>query len=244
LPATLFVIQFLDEFSLVIASNAYDLVAAGLPSGGPGSMDQFFYTTPEVTAPEGTVTVRAGASILNCYSTSGSQSFFVDAFDLASVAPPGAPVITNQPSHTTVSAGADATLTVGVSNPAGVSYQWQFYGTNISDGGNISGATTDTLMISNVSTNDVGHYRVRAENAQGFAFSSDATLAIVDINFFPVISIAGKIGDNYRVDYATEAAPETWMPLSTNVLNSSPQLVLDSTAPVPNSRFYRAIYVP
>jgi len=70
----------------------YDLIAAGLPSGGPGSMALF--TTPQVTAPASTTTVRAGATMMNAYSTSGAQSFFVDAFDLTSVAPPGSPVIT------------------------------------------------------------------------------------------------------------------------------------------------------
>jgi hypothetical protein len=76
-PRTLFVIQFLDASSVVLASNAFDLVSAGLPSSGPGSMSSFRYTTPQVTAPAGTATVRAGASLLNAYSTSGAQSFFL-----------------------------------------------------------------------------------------------------------------------------------------------------------------------
>ena len=68
-----------------------------------------------------------------------------------------------------------------------------------------------------------------------------ATLAIVGINFYPVISITGKIGDTYRVDYSTALEPTTWIPLSTNVLTSSPQLILDATSPGDNTRFYRAV---
>jgi hypothetical protein len=61
----LFVIEFLDASSSVLASNGLDLVAAGLPNSGPGSMSSFLYTTPGVTAPPNTVTVRAGAFMLN-----------------------------------------------------------------------------------------------------------------------------------------------------------------------------------
>ncbi len=243
-PQTLFVIQFLNASAVVIASNGFDLVAAGLPNSGPGSMSSFQYITPQVTAPAGTVTVRAGASLLNAYNSGANpQSFFVDAFDLQSEAAPGAPAITNQPGHQTVSFGANATFTVGVSNTAGATYQWQLYGTNISDGGNISGATTAALTISGVSAADVGHYRVRVTNSGGSALSADATLAIVGINFYPVVTITGKIGDTYRVDYATSVAPTTWLPLSTNLLTTSPQLVLDSSSPGNNSRFYRAVFL-
>jgi hypothetical protein len=237
----LFVIQFLNASSTVLASNAFDLLTLGLPVGGGGSMAQLI--TSEVTAPPGTATVRAGASMLNAYSTTGGQGFFVDAFDLAVIAPPGSPVITNQPAHKTVSLGATATFQVGVSNTAGATYQWQFYGTNISDGGNISGTLTPTLTITGVSAVDVGHYRVRVTNSGGSVQSSEATLAITGINFYPVISITGKIGDTYRVDYATALAPTTWIPLSTNLLTTSPQLILDSTAAGNNTRFYQAVFL-
>ncbi len=240
-PQSLFVIQFLDASSTVLASNAFDLLALGLPMGGGGSMAQL--TTPQVTAPPGTATVRAGAFMLDAYSTSGGQGFFVDAFDLTAEAPPGAPVITNQPAHKTVALGANATFNVGVSNAAGASYQWQFYGTNLSDGGNLSGTLTSTLTITGVSAADVGHYRVRVTNVGGSVLSSDATLAITGINFYPVISITGKIGDTYRVDYSTALAPTTWIPLSTNLLTTSPQLILDTTAAGNNTRFYQAVFL-
>ena len=106
LSETLFVVEFLDNSGNVIQSNAYDLVANGMPHGGPGSMAQL--TTPQYTAPANTVTVRAGAWMLNVYNNpaGGGQSFFVDAFDLESTSPPGSPVITGQPSPTTVAPSA------------------------------------------------------------------------------------------------------------------------------------------
>ncbi len=155
----------------------------------------------------------------------------------------GVPVITNQPAQTTASLGATATFTVGVSNSVGASYQWQFYGTNISDGGNRSGATTGTLRVSGVSTNDVGHYRVFVTNGTGGVTSADAALAIVGLNFYPVVSINGKNGDTYRVEYATALAPSIWIPLSTNVLGTSKKLVVDDSSPGSNTRFYRTVYL-
>jgi hypothetical protein len=243
-PKTLFVIEFLDASSSVLASNAFDLVAAGLPNGGPGSMSSFLYTTPQVTAPAKTVTVRAGASILNAYNNNvNPQNFFVDAFDLEAIAPPGGPVITNQPAQATVALGATATFTVGVSNATGVTYQWQHANANLSNGGNISGADQKTLTVTGVSASDVGHYRVLVSNSSGSVYSADATLAIVGLNFFPVMSLTGKIGDTYRVDYSTKAAPTTWIPLSTNKLTTSPQMIIDTASPMDNSRFYRAVFL-
>jgi hypothetical protein len=184
-PQTLFVVEFLDAGNNGLVTNTYDLMAAGLPVG-TGSAATLF-TTPQYTAPAGAVTVRAGAAMLNAYGTSGGQAFIVDAFDLESVPPGGSPVITNQPAQTTVAAGARTTLKVGVSNAGGASYQWQLYGTNLVNGGSVSGATTPTLTITGVSTNDVGHYRCRVSNTVGTVISQDTTLAIVSIAITPVV---------------------------------------------------------
>ena len=184
-PQTLFFVQFMDSGNVVLSSNAFDLIAAGLPVGTGGNAIKF--TTPQFTAPANAVTVRVGASMVNAYNTSGGQAFIVDAFDLESVAPLGSPVITNQPAQTTVAAGATTTLSVGVSNPTGATYQWQLYGTNLVDGGSVLGATNQTLTITGVSTNDVGHYRVRVSNNTGTVLSTDTTLAIVGIRFTPVV---------------------------------------------------------
>jgi hypothetical protein len=239
-PQTLFFVEFLDAGGNGLVTNEYDLVANGLPNGGPGSMA--LLTTPQYTAPANTATVRVGAWIRNTYSTTGSQSFFVDAFDLETVAPAGSPVITSQPSGTTVAPGGTATITVVATGAT--AYQWQLYSTNLlNDPGHISGATGPTLTITGASAIDVGHYRVRVSNAVGAVYSTNAPLALVSINFYPVVPITGKIGDTYRVDYSTAVAPTTWIPLSTNKLTTSPQLVIDSSSPGSNTRFYRAVFL-
>lgn len=239
-PQTAFFVEFLDAGGNGLITNVYDLIAAGLPNTGPGSMTLF--TTPQFTAPANTATVRAGALMLNTYGTAGAQSFFVDAFDLESVPPAGSPVITTQPSATTVAPGANATLSVVATGAT--AYQWQLNNGDVSDvAGHISGATSPTLTITGATASDVGHYRVRVSNGVGAVYSTNAPLALVGINFYPVIPITGKIGDTYRVDYSTAVAPTTWIPLSTNKLTTSPQLVIDSSSPGSNTRFYRAVFL-
>jgi hypothetical protein len=244
-PKALFVIEFLDNSSTIIASNAYDLVAAGMPNGGPSAMSSFHYTTPQVTAPFGTAKVRAGAWLLNAYNPNANpQSFFVDGFDLELISPPGSPVITNQPVAATVAPGGTAHFNVGVSNTAGVTYQWQLNGTSLTDGGNISGANAATLNVANASTSDVGHYRVLVANSSGSVYSSDAPLALQVLNFFPAVTLNGKLNDTYRVDYTTSLTPPvTWTPLATNKLTASPQYFFDTTSPGPNKRFYRSVFL-
>jgi hypothetical protein len=243
-PGALGVIEFLNSSGTIIASNAYNLVTAGLPNGGPGTMSGFLFTSPSATAPAGTATVRAGAWLVNAYATGGGQSFFVDNFVLDATPAAGSPIITNQPSAATVSPGGTAHFAVGVSNPNGASYQWQLYNTNLSNGGEFSGVTTATLTVSPASAADVGHYRVLVSNVSGASYSSSAPLALQGLNFFPVISLNGKAGDTYRVDYATTLTPTpNWAPLSTNKLTSATQMIIDTGSPGSNTRFYRSVFL-
>ena len=100
--------------------------------------------------------------------------------DLDIVAPP---VITSQPTNQTVFQGMTASFTVGVSNSASCSYQWRFdngqYVTNLTDGGNVSGSATSTLVISDAVPADDGAYSVIVSNAAGAVASSNAFLGVL-----------------------------------------------------------------
>ena len=239
-PVTAFFVEFLDASDNPIVTNVFNLITDGLDTSGPGGMS--LHTTLQYTAPAGTAKVRAGAEILNCYSTTGAQSFFVDAFDLESVAPPGSPVITNQPSSVTVAPNGSAVFSVAVSNTAGVSYQWQANNANVS-GPEFSGGNTATLTVSPATTNDVAHYRCVVSNSSGTVYTTSAALAIQSIAFYPTVVLSGKVGDTYRIDYTTILSPPTWIPLSTNTLTMSPQLFIDSSSPNSNTRFYRSVFL-
>ncbi len=90
------------------------------------------------------------------------------------------PVITAQPSSRTNNAGTTATFSVSYTGTS-PSIQWFKNGTNaLSNGGNISGANTPTLTLSNVFGIDRGIYSVVVSNAAAVVVSSNATLAVVD----------------------------------------------------------------
>lgn len=247
-PQTGLYIEFLDASGNGLQTNNYDLIAAGLSNAGdPVPITQF--TTLQYTAPAGTVTVRAGAYMLNVWDTTGAQSLLMDDFDLEATAPPGSPVITNEPAGATVGLGGTATFTVGVSNPSGATYAWYFKGssTALSDSaGHISGSSTKTLTISGVSTNDVGHYQAIVSNGSGQARSSNVPLALTGLGLDPAITITGNVGDTYEVDYTTSLTPPvTWTPLpgfSPFVLTASPQTVID-TSGLGSQRYYRAVFL-
>jgi hypothetical protein len=84
------------------------------------------------------------------------------------------PAITSQPANATVVAFYGVTnFSVGVNQPAGMRYQWQFNGLNI------NGAISPTLVLSNVQYSQAGSYRVLVYNQGGYLFSSSATLTVL-----------------------------------------------------------------
>jgi len=87
--------------------------------------------------------------------------------------------ITNQPPSTNVLAGANASFTVGAGGTAPLRYRWSFNGTNLTNGGRISGATNATLTLSNVVAGDAGGYRVVVSNSVSVVTSAVATLTVL-----------------------------------------------------------------
>ena len=75
------------------------------------------------------------------------------------------PVITVQPQSQTNNAGATVTFLVSATGLNPMGYQWQKNGTNLVNGGNISGATTNTLTITGISDSDAASYSVIVSNA-------------------------------------------------------------------------------
>jgi len=95
--------------------------------------------------------------------------------------------VSSQPVSTTTCAGAgtSATFSVSASNPASVgasggtiTYQWKKNGNNLSNGGNISGATSSTLVISSISASDFGEYVCEITNNFGSILSDPAYLNV------------------------------------------------------------------
>ncbi len=94
---------------------------------------------------------------------------------------PVPPTFTSQPpSSQALYAGRTARFSMTADGSAPLVFRWQKNGTNISDGGNISGTQTGSLTISNVSAADAAAYALVVTNSVGAITSAPpATLAIV-----------------------------------------------------------------
>lgn len=104
-------------------------------------------------------------------------------FALAGATGPVAPIIVQNPSATNTFAGNPISFTVQVSGTPVITFQWQ-KGTNgvfvnLSNGGNISGATTATLVINPATLADAADYRVIVSNGGGSVTSATAAAGII-----------------------------------------------------------------
>ncbi len=88
----------------------------------------------------------------------------------------GLPLVTTQPQSRTVREGASVVFKVTGANVTG--YQWRRNGVALSNGARIAGATTDTLILSRVTSGDAGTYTVFGSNPLGNAVSSNAILTV------------------------------------------------------------------
>ncbi len=107
---------------------------------------------------------------------------FIPTMDISSILITGVstpvstpPVITTQPVPVSVASGASCVYTVAATG-FGLTYQWHRNGTNLINGGNISGATTATLVISPATAADVASggngYYVTVSGTGGFSVDS------------------------------------------------------------------------
>jgi hypothetical protein len=109
--------------------------------------------------------------VTNSFSSATSQ-----VATLTVLLPPG---ISVQPHDTAVIVGSNATLSVTATGSAPLNYAWWKDGALLSNGGRISGATTNNLTIAATTTNDAGGYSVVLTNAVGSITSSVATLSVL-----------------------------------------------------------------
>ncbi|HSY20212.1 MAG TPA: immunoglobulin domain-containing protein [Candidatus Acidoferrales bacterium] len=89
------------------------------------------------------------------------------------------PAITNPPAAQTVILSSNTTFTVQAGGTAPLGYQWKRNGTNLVNGGRVSGATNATLNLSNIQTNDAAPYQVVVTNNYGSATSAPVALTVL-----------------------------------------------------------------
>jgi FG-GAP-like repeat/Regulator of chromosome condensation (RCC1) repeat/Immunoglobulin domain/Immunoglobulin I-set domain len=89
------------------------------------------------------------------------------------------PGITTQPQSQMDLAGSNAVFTVVANGQATLTYQWSLNQTNLANSTHISGTTSSTLTINNITAGDDGNYQVRVSNNHGSVLSSNATLTVL-----------------------------------------------------------------
>ncbi|PWU10210.1 MAG: hypothetical protein C5B50_25915 [Verrucomicrobia bacterium] len=105
------------------------------------------------------------------------------------------PVITSQPQSSTNVIGTTASLFVGAMSPTPMTFQWRRNGANLSDGGNISGASSSKLSIANLMNSDAATYDVRIVGSITLT-SAPAILTVVTAA--PPVIVSQP---NSRIDY-------------------------------------------
>ncbi len=162
-------------------------------------------------------------------------------------------MVFTQPAQQLAPIGGEARFTMLATGTQPLTYQWQKDGVDLADGVNITGATTNTLQITSVSTTDRGSYSVVITNGYGSVTSLTANLVVVTS---PQVSGAFTLPDgNLEVDFtATPNVPwriqaatnlnaaVNWLTL-TNLTSWTDTLQFkDLSATNYPQRFYRAVW--
>jgi subtilase family serine protease len=165
-------------------------------------------------------------------NNSGNYSLVVTNFygsitsSVASLAIASVPVITAQPTNLTLLAGGTAVFSATASGSGSLAYHWKINGTNVTNGTGISGATSNVLTLTAVTTNSSGNYSLAVTNVYGSITSS---VAFLNVGFAPAIStqptnLTTLSGSNAVFSAtATGSAPLVyqWLENGTNLANGA-----------------------
>lgn len=154
------------------------------------------------------------------------------------------PAITGEPGNQRVLVGGTATFNVTATGSSALSYQWKRDGTNLVNGGNISGATSPTLAISNAQVEDATLYSVTVTRV---ASGSTADSQVVRLRVLTPLEFANLL-DNPSfeldvVDPQTVTAP--WVNFTGAALMVDPAFIAhhgSNVVQVYNAGQYNGIY--
>jgi Leucine-rich repeat (LRR) protein len=176
-PASQIVIAGSNAVFSVVASGtlplSYQWLANGIPLVNAGNISGANTATLSITAAQPNNAAAYAVVITNVGGSVTSSPAF-----LTVNVPPS---LTTTPQSQTVIAGSNVTMNVSASGTLPISYQWQLFGTNLFNGGNISGATSPNLTIFAAQTNNAGPYTVMINNAAGSLTSAPPAQLTVNV---------------------------------------------------------------
>jgi len=169
--ATIYVI---NTSSLVKSSRAYTHVAQTFNGTTMIGNDPFAPANRGFNGTVDDVAIFGGAlsesQLTTLFSAGSGVSLFI-------------PSITSEPASQNLYEQQTATFTVVASGTAPLHYQWQKWNgseyASIANGGRISGATSASLTITNITAADAGDYVVVVTNSLGSAVSATVTLSVM-----------------------------------------------------------------
>jgi len=165
-----------DNDSCSDANEAY-----GDPNADGGDNEYYGIGSPPATDSSGRVSAASYAV--------PADGDFNTTFDYREAA--SAPSISIQPADTTACPGCDTTFSVTTANAD--TFQWQWYNgsswVDLTNSGIYSGTTTNTLIISNITTAENGNqYRIVISNSQYICAIETSNSAILTVQVNTVIS--------------------------------------------------------
>ena len=186
LPGSGRYITFTFATPVVLNPNA----TYGFDLGGTSVGDHYWETdgTANTNAYTGGTAYSTGVAADNYGYGLGNNSLtprvgdrvFVVAMSAAVSALP--PRFNIQPTSLSVYGGRTARISAKASGSPTLAYQWRKNGVNLSNGGNISGATSDSLTIANISAADAASYTLIVTNSASsgnIVTSAPATLTLI-----------------------------------------------------------------
>jgi hypothetical protein len=193
--------------------------------------------TQQFVAPPGATRLFLGTLDSCCWSdNSGSFTVVVAAL-------PPLPQIQVQPSSQLGYWGKSVSFSVRASGFAPLSFQWN------KDEAPLAGATTNSLILTNLQMSDAGVYSVVITNVYGSVTSNPAILTMnpagVSFALYGGVTIDGVVGFTYGVQYTTDLSnTNSWLGLANVVLSVPTQLWYDSQPATQPRRYYRVVPGP
>jgi hypothetical protein len=199
-----------------------NLVNGGIVSGATSAA---LTLTGAVIADTGSynVVVTRTLTATTTTTTSGNASLLMNSN----------PAISAQPAASTVVSGGNATFTVAATAPGTLTYQWRKGTTNLTNTGNVTGATSSTLTLTGAVIADTGSYNVVVTSTLNAVVTTTTSAnAALLVNTAPVISTQPAnqtvaAGGNATFTVVAAAGPGTsagtlsyqWRKGTTNLVN-------------------------
>jgi hypothetical protein len=122
----------------------------------------------------------------------------------------GPPLIISQPASRASLVGTPATFTVVADGASPLAYQWRKNGANLSNDGNVAGATSTRLTLSTVSLSNAGSYDVVITGTGSVTSAPPAILTVVTNVTIPLVlyepfdysNIGGPVSSNTPANWA------------------------------------------